>query len=262
MERRDVLASGATGTLLGLSGCSGLLTGGGDSERDLSVSASTEHVGGRYPTYVTLALEPGDYGGEHVSFDELSSAARREFTLAVAGRWYRSYESTALRDELRDYYVPIVSYEDRAFEHVSQVIGADSRYEDDWTDPVALDASVTGDHLELELRNVGDDSLRLLDGPPYFGVLLAENDGETAVLDHDAYAAHEAIVVDDGFVYTDYEVWLDDRSETVLAPGESIETRYDVPDVVSSGWTVRVDVEYETDAAWPGLWDLTFSTDG
>lgn len=249
MDRRSFLRCAAFGVVPGTVGCLG-------RRAPVSRGSSVGNVETSYPRLSAASydvdaepLEPGDslvnVGGGPISFEELSAANRVEVANAIHRGLYWTDDSGLVS---ADRHNAVVTYRGSRF---ALGVGVADRWSTehgpgndlDWTDPVDLAVDVAGGELRVALTNELDVDLPVYHfGRPYFGVLVAVA-GTTVVLDHDHYEEND-LVRTSGIVTTG-DVREADRRRAALAPGESLDESYALPDRLPAESKVHV-------SAWLG----------
>lgn len=253
MDRRRFLASLAVGSVPAVAGCLGGIRAPDrtappaalDSEdfpESLCSTPSRDHappvseIETAYPRfashYVVTARPVADPDRRPVPFERLSPGGRFEVANAVGRGLYLSGRNTL---RYTDPDPDVVSYRGSTFDvdvGVADVFGPDRGpcYDEDWTDPVGLDAGVEGGELTVTLTNALDARLAVHHyGRPYFGVLTAVGESAT-VIEHDAYEGNDRIRTD-GVVTTERTPEAERETEA-LTPGGALQESYRLPDAL------------------------------
>lgn len=250
MDRRTYLRSLALGSVATVAGCLEGDASGDDSDGSTDgPAASVSTVETTYPQfsasyYSVTASRADEADGETVPFEEIPHRARIEVANGVARDRYVIGESPAVLGE--DLHHGAIEYRGTP---IGLSVAVADRFQQpehgpegdpDWSEPIELDATVSGTALEVTLTNELDRELPIHHyGRPYFGVLVAV--GETATtLSHEAYSENEFVETDDP-IRTRRVTRAALTTET-LSPGDSLAESYGLPETLPDDATVRPSV--------------------
>jgi len=255
LPRRQVLTSGGGIFTASIAGClqsdnsepPDLTSMEPDQSRE-TISQSSAY----YPTegmgIPTISAHTGDGSSSDTAqtLSELETAAHRDAILAITRETYYPSEDITGEEGLEG-GTTWVKYGSTVF-GVEKAVGSRTDVVE-FDRVLTLDTSLSAGKLKMAVRNDGQEPYELGHvGRPYFGILLAW-DGDHHLLGNEKYAANDFIVSEDGYAYpawADEDVTRPDDGWIKLPPRETVEETYIVPERVSDGAFIYVEVPYRS----------------
>ena len=260
MNRRTLLRTAAAGVVPFSSACLSAVPFLGeppvsfDLEHALEPDPSRETVTaiesghketGIHHGYLTSYSTDDDHGLPR--FSDLDSTIQREMLIAVTRGAYFGMDGERFAFDHVDESNAIINYGGELFRIATAVGGGGNGIDLDFRLPFTLDATLESGRLTLTVTNEGEEARSIIHfDRPYFGVLLAW-DGEAHLLGHERYVDNPAIATNGGAVRMRHRPLADERILAELAPGESIEETYLVPEGIDEAATVWLDVTIDAD---------------
>ena len=196
-------------------------------------------------------------------FSDLDSTIQREMLIAVTREAYFGVDGERFAFDTVEEPNAIINYGGELFRILKEIGNGGNGIDVDFRLPFSLDAVLESGRLTLTVTNEGEEARSVIHfDRPYFGVLLAW-DGEAHLLGHERYVDNPAIATEGGAIRMLHGFLAEERSLAELAPGESIEETYFVPEGIDDEATVWFDVPIDADPITErtpvrhGIWTVT-----
>jgi hypothetical protein len=255
--RRSLLAGIGSALASSTAGCVGNFGSPPSGPFEGTVSAVSKYYPAETSTtqmLTALPTNPENSSTEKQSLDDLSTKAHREALIAITRQHYFGTKENQLHIDGSH----LIEYGTEFFSVTTSVGGSESAVE--YEDILTLDATVEDNKLSITVKNKSSESTTVVTwGTPPFSILFAWN-GEPYFLQHEQYNQNNSIVTDNDKLYPSYNgIDIRGKKRTEVAVGGSIEATYTVPNEITNGAKIYLDMLYNIPDTDHVVWEVTLT---